>query len=536
MPSVGVKLHSLFFKLWLKHRLLHTGVSTDKEGYGLISRPQSSTIPANSSFVDGVATKDVNIDPSTSLSLRIYLPKSALPGGQSVGIPSIDFLGLKDVSIRNGGEQGYPEIQSKTATESAAQKRFVTGKNWKIDHNGPEGRIRDQGFENFSGWRENGDRNALESAMGDESSIAKVGRGKLNGKLAQGDHSHADENGPLTNGGIEWRDANHNAMDAPTKDQPGHGGVQYHGYLPHAAKKTHKKLPIVIQFHGGAFVLGSKDSTANDSFCKRMAKACDAIVVAVGYRLAPEHKYPAAFEDGYEALLWLARQANLAECSKSLEHVPATYIGWKGDELHRELVDSFGHFMVEPWLAAHGDSSRCVLLGVSSGANIADHVARRAAQAIRSLEPLKIVAQVLMYPFFLGKVPTRSELKLSNAYFYDKETCILAWKLFLSDNAFDMDHPAANPLLPGREPPLKQMPPTLTVVAELDWMKDRAIAYSEALRKANVDAPVLEYKDAVHEFATLDGLVNSRQAESCAEDIAIWIKKYISVKGTEFSY
>ncbi|XVF05235.1 hypothetical protein REPUB_Repub05bG0154600 [Reevesia pubescens] len=53
-------------------------------------------------------------------------------------------------------------------------------------------------------------------------------------------------------------------------------------------------------------------------------------------------------------------------------------------------------------------------------------------------------------------------------------------------------------------PPLKLMPPTLTVVAKHDWMKDRATAFSEALRKVNVDAPVLEYNDAIHEFATLD--------------------------------
>jgi acetyl esterase/lipase len=141
-----------------------------------------------------------------------------------------------------------------------------------------------------------------------------------------------------------------------------------------------------------------------------------------------------------------------------------------------------------------------------------------------------------MYPFFIGSVPTQSEIKLANSYFYDKATCILAWKLFLPNEEFSLDHVAANPLIPGKEPPLKLMPPTLTVVAELDWMKDRAIAYSEALRKVNIDAPVLEYKDAVHEFATLDMLIKSRQAEACTEDMAIWIKKYISSKGHEFSY
>ncbi|KAG7563744.1 Alpha/Beta hydrolase fold [Arabidopsis suecica] len=80
------------------------------------------------------------------------------------------------------------------------------------------------------------------------------------------------------------------------------------------------------------------------------------------------------------------------------------------------------------------------------------------------------------------------------------------------------------------------MPPTLTIVVEHDWMRDRAIAYSQELRKVNVNAPVLEYKDAVHEFATLDMLLRTPQAQDCVEDIAIWVKKYISLGGHEFSY
>ena len=181
--------------------------------------------------------------------------------------------------------------------------------------------------------------------------------------------------------------------------------------------------------------------------------------------------------------------------------------------------------------------SRCVLLGVSCGANIADYVARKAVEAGKLLDPVKVVAQILLYPFFVGSVPTHSELKFANSYFYDKAMCLLAWKLFLPEEEFSLDHPAANPLASGREgPPLKLMPPTLTVVAELDWMRDRAIAYSEELRKVNVDAPVLDYKDAVHEFATLDILLKTPQAQACAEDIAIWVKKYISLRGHEFSY
>ena len=160
---------------------------------------------------------------------------------------------------------------------------------------------------------------------------------------------------------------------------------------------------------------------------------------------------------------------------------------------------------------------------MSCGANIADYVARKAVEAGKLLDPVKVVAQVLMYPFFIGSVPTHSELKLANSYFYDKSMCIFAWKLFLPEEEFSLDHPAANPLISDRGPPLKLMPPTLTVVAEHDWMRDRAIAYSEELRKVNVDAPVLDYKDTVHEFATLDTLLKTPQAQASAEDIAIWV-------------
>lgn len=281
---------------------------------------------------------------------------------------------------------------------------------------------------------------------------------------------------------------------------------------------------------------GSNDSVANDFFCRRIAKLCDVIVVAVGYRLAPENRYPAAFEDGLKVLNWLGKQANLAECNKSMGSARGGGPELKKSDVTRHIADTFGASMVEPWLAAHGDPSRCVLLGVSCGANIADYVARKAVELGKRLDPVKVVAQVLMYPFFIGSVPTHSEIKLANSYFYDKAMCMLAWKLFLPEEEFSLDHPAANPLIPDREPPLKLMPPTLTVVAEHDWMRDRAIAYSAELRKVNVDSPVLEYKDAVHEFATLDMLLKTPQAQACAEDIAIWVKKYISFRGHEFSY
>lgn len=449
MPSVSLKLHSIFFKLLLKHRLqslAHASLA-DTNPFGITSRPEDDVIvAANPTFTDGVASKDLHIDPLSSLSLRIFLPDTSL---SATDLPS-------------------HKIRARTSANSS-------------EYYSPYGSPR-----------------ALDS------------------------EEHTRHRG---------------AVDAESLNQD--NGV-YRGYLPAPPMKNirrlYRKLPVILQFHGGGFISGSNDSVANDIFCRRIAKLCDAIVIAVGYRLAPENKYPAAFEDGLTVLNWLGKQANLAECSKSLGNVRNGGREVRRSDVKRNMIDGFGATMVEPWLAAHGDPSRCVLLGVSCGANIADYVARRAVEAGNLLYPIKVVAQVLMYPFFIGSIPTHSEIKLSNAYFYDKALCTLAWKLFLPEEEFNLDHPAANPLIPGREPDVKFMPPTLTVVAEHDFMRDRAIAYSEALRKVNVDAPVLDYKDAVHDFATIDMLLKTPQAQACAEDIAIWVKKYISLRGHEFSY
>ncbi|WOG96402.1 hypothetical protein DCAR_0415737 [Daucus carota subsp. sativus] len=455
MPSVGVKLYSVFFKFLLKHRLqsrIQTPIdqSKDPNHFGVSTRPDESIAASNPSFVDAVATKDIHIDPFTSLSIRIFIPDTCL-------VNSATKHSKSRVSALIGSEND--DLYRRSSYDSSNVSNRQVGGN--------------------VGSRRN--------------SYATVG-----------------DSGKSESGG------------------------SYRGYLP--SGENCRKLPVMLQFHGGGFVSGSSDSVANDSFCRRIAKLCDVIVVAVGYRLAPENRFPDAFEDGMKVLHWLAKQANLAECGKSMGNVRGVGAELRKGEVQRHIADSFGASMVEPWLAAHGDLTRCVLLGVSCGANIADYVARKSVEAGRMLDPVKVVAQVLMYPFFIGSVPTHSEIRLANSYFYDKPMCILAWKLFLPEEEFSLDHPAANPLVPDRGPPLKRMPPTLTVVAEHDWMRDRAIAYSEELRKVNVDAPVLEYKDAVHEFATLDMLLKTPQAQACAEDIAIWVKKYISLRGHEFSY
>ncbi|MBA0557506.1 hypothetical protein Golob_014573 [Gossypium lobatum] len=445
MPSVAVKLYSVFFKFLLKQRLqswIQDPIDESSNPYGVTTRPEESVSAPNPCFTDGVATKDIHIDPFTALCIRIFLPESSL----------------------SPPEQSHPKSH-------------------------------------------------LRSSLLDPNSI-----------------NHRRNSYAPSDTGTPRNDSRRSSLDGLNSRSDNN---VYRGYSPQPQKC--RKLPIMLQFHGGGWVSGSNESVANDFFCRRIAKLCDVIVVAVGYRLAPENKYPAAFDDGLKVLNWLGKQANLAECCKSMGS-GARGVGaeFTKAEVQRHIVDAFGASMVEPWLAAHGDPSRCVLLGVSCGANIADYVACKAIEAGKRLDPVKVVAQVLMYPFFIGSIPTKSETRLANSYLYDMPMCLLAWKLFLPEEKFSLDHPAGNPLILDRS--LKRMPPTLTIVAEHDWMRDRAIAYSEALRNVNVDAPVLEYKDAVHEFATLDMLLKTPQAQACAEDIAIWVKKYISFRGNELSY
>ncbi|PPD78520.1 hypothetical protein GOBAR_DD24546 [Gossypium barbadense] len=385
MPSLAVKLNSVFFKFLFKQRLqnrIQTPLNESPNQYGITTRPEESVSASNPSFTDGVATKDIHIDPFTALSIRIFLPESSLSPPEQTG----------PKTKPKSSQQVYPI--------SLIQRRKSYG---LLNMEAPRNDMRRSSFE-----------------------------------------------------GLDLRSDNN----------------AYQGYAP--SPQSCKKLPIMLQFHGGGWVSGSNDSVANDFFCRRIAKLCDVIVVAVGYRLAPENKYPAAFEDGLKVLHWLGKQGNLAECSKSMGS-GARGVGaeFTKAEVQRHIVDAIGASVVEPWLAAHGDLSRCVLLGVSCGANIADYVARKAVEAGKLFDPVKVVAQ--------------------------EST-------------------------------------TETIVAEHDWMRDRAIAYSEALRKVNVVAPVLEYKDAVHEFANLDILLKTPQAQACAEDIVIWVKKYISRRDNEFSY
>ncbi|KAL3834539.1 hypothetical protein ACJIZ3_009275 [Penstemon smallii] len=155
-----------------------------------------------------------------------------------------------------------------------------------------------------------------------------------------------------------------------------------------------KKLPLIIYYHGEGFILCSPTSLVFQNFCFWIANQIPAVIVSVGYRLAPEHRLPAAYDDGMEALHWI----------KTITDV---------------------------WMTKYVDLSKCFLMGTSAGGNIVHHVGLRAVACVDDLAPLKIQGLIFHQPFFGGTRRTMSEVRLSYDNFFPLLMADVMWDLSL---------------------------------------------------------------------------------------------------------
>lgn len=174
-----------------------------------------------------------------------------------------------------------------------------------------------------------------------------------------------------------------------------------------------KKLPIIVYYHGGGFVLLNADSTLFHGFCSALAAHAPAIVVSVEYRLAPENRLPAAYEDAVDALHWIAAAASENE-----------------------------------WLSNYGDFANCYLMGSSAGGNIAYHATLRASELVDDLQPLIFKGTILHQPFFGGSSRVGSELRLVNDPYLPLSGSDLFWELALPIGS-GRDHEFCDPLVGG---------------------------------------------------------------------------------------
>ena len=231
------------------------------------------------------------------------------------------------------------------------------------------------------------------------------------------------------------------------------GDVPVRVYKPTAAG-TH---PVLVYFHGGAFFLGSLNT--HDHIARALANAAQCVVVSVGYRLAPEHAFPAGLSDCYAVVQWVAQNGR----------DPGNGIGWDGKTL-----------------AVAGDSS---------GANFAAAVAAMAVDA-----GLKCIThQVLYYPSLdLDFDVERYESLKTNAVGNGLETAMLKpFNAFYLNSGSDPADPRVSPI---KRKDLSGLPPALIVTAECDPLRDEGELYGRKLAQAGVAATVRRYASAAHGF------------------------------------
>ncbi|EER99019.1 hypothetical protein BDA96_02G239200 [Sorghum bicolor] len=279
------------------------------------------------------------------------------------------------------------------------------------------------------------------------------------------------------------------ATGVASKDHAVSSDVAVRLYLPPPAKETEdnggsrKKLPILVYFHGGGFCLHTAFNFVFHAYLTSLAARARAIVVSVEYRLAPEHPLPAAYDDSWRALVWVASHA-----------LPGS-----GEE---------------PWLTDHGDFSRLCVGGDSAGANIAHHMAMRAGA-----EPLphgaRISGVAIVHAYFLGADRVASE-ETDPALV---ENVVTMWRVVCPGTS-GLDDPWINPLAAGA-PTLEGLAcaRVLVCLAEKDVCRDRGRAYAEELRASGWtgEVEVLEVSGQGHCFH----LVDLACADAIAQDDAI---------------
>ena len=245
-------------------------------------------------------------------------------------------------------------------------------------------------------------------------------------------------------------------------DIPGGDGqpVRARAYTPRDAREG--ALPLLVWLHGGGWVAGDLDN--HDATCRALANASGCKIVAIDYRLAPEHKFPAGLDDCYAATRWLATHG-----------------------------DSLGI-----------DPRRIAIAGDSAGGNLAAAVTLMA----RDRGGPVLAFQLLVYPVTHHAFDTPSYRQYGDGYLLTAEGMRWNWNHYLPDAAAGLD-PLASPLL---APDLRSLPPALVIVAECDPLCDESEAYARRLADAGVPVECKRYDGMLHAFFTLGQVFDDGRA------------------------
>ena len=230
------------------------------------------------------------------------------------------------------------------------------------------------------------------------------------------------------------------------------GDIEYRLYRP----VTGGPHPIVTYFHGGGWVLG--DHTSDDAFCRYLCVNTGAVIVSVNYRHAPEHRFPAAQEDGFAATTWIAEHAD-------------------------ELGGIPGQLAVAGW---------------SAGANVAAVV----CQMARDAGGPTILGQLLINPVTDSDMSRSSYQENAEGFILTRG--LMDWFFDHFVDEADRDDPRVAPL---KAESLADLPPALVITAQFDPLRDEGEAYAEALAEAGVEVRHIPMPGHLHTSLTAVGVI-----------------------------
>jgi len=217
-------------------------------------------------------------------------------------------------------------------------------------------------------------------------------------------------------------------------------------------------FPVLINFHGGGWVVGDIEST--DGLCRSLANTVGCVVVSVDYRLAPEHPFPAAADDAYHATLWAATNAT----------------------------------------GFSGDPSRIAVCGDSAGGNLAAVV----SQMARDRGKPAICFQLLIYPVTDAACDTPSYSDNAEGYFLTKDAMQWFWNHYVQNDS-DRNHPYASPL---RASNFAGLPAALVITAEFDPLRDEGEHYAERIRATGTPVQLIRYDGMIHGFFLMNAMID----------------------------
>ena len=230
------------------------------------------------------------------------------------------------------------------------------------------------------------------------------------------------------------------------------GAIALRLYRP-LGSQAQQILPALVYYHGGGWTIGDLDS--HDTLCRELANGSGCAVVAVEYRMGPEHRFPAAVDDAVAALRWV--------------HASAHLLGL--------------------------DASRLAVGGDSAGGNLAAVVAIEA----RDTGTPPIAFQLLIYPATDMRRGAPSHESNGHGYLLTKDTITYFHDHYIDDPRHDLDW-RASPLL---HPDLSRLPPAFVLTAGYDPLRDEGLQYAQALTEAGGKASLVCFERQIHGFITM---------------------------------